>query len=147
MCVDFDHHSTVGESWDANITDMSSSDLSNTRLGASGSATYREQAWLYTQFLNGASPSGDINFAAWALTSSNAMASAGWTPGAQHWYDLATTTDLAGFSTVNFRIITPSDLTGLGPQEFIVSTPEPGGLFLLGSGMLGIAGLVRKKIS
>ena len=152
MCVDFDHHVTVGESWDATLTSMTG-DLSNTRLGASGFATYREEAWLYQQFLNGAASSGDINYAVWALTAPDAMTSAGWSVGAQNWFNLATTTDLTGFDStmVKFTIITPNDLSGEGPQEFlstavVVPTPEPGGLFLLGGGMLGLAGFARKKI-
>lgn len=150
MCVDFTHHLTIGESWEASTTNLGSGDLSNTRLGAAGYATYREEAWLYEQFLNGAGSSGDINFAVWALTSADAKASAGWTAGAQGWYDLALSTDLSAFDKemVHFTVITPHDLTGTGPQEFItpVATPEPGSLALLGSGMLGLAGFARKKL-
>jgi len=150
MCVDFTHETTVGETWEASITNLGSGDLSDTRLGAAAYVTYREEAWLYDQFLAGAGPSGDINFAVWALTSADAMTSAGWTAGAQHWYDLATTTDLTGFDSamVRFNVITPHDLTGTGPQEFItpVATPEPGGLLLMGSGMLGLAGYARRKM-
>lgn len=148
ICVDFTHDVTVGESWDGSVTNLGSADLSSTRLGDSGFATYREEAWLYSQFLAGAAPSGDINFAVWALTSPSAMSSSGWTAGAQHWYDLATTTNLTSFDTamVNFNVITPKDLTGTGPQEYIVATPEPGGLVLIGSGLLGLAGFGRKKL-
>lgn len=153
MCVDFDHHLSVGETWDATLTNMAG-DLSNTRLGVAGFATYREEAWLYEQFLMGAASSGDINYAVWALTSTNAVTSPGWSIGAQNWFNLATTTDLTGFDStmVQFTIITPTDLSGAGPQEFlstavVVPTPEPGGLFLLGGGMLGLAGFARKKIS
>jgi hypothetical protein len=147
MCIDFTHHVTTGETWDGNITNLSAADLSDTRLGDSGYVTYREQAWLYSQFMAGAGPSGDINYAVWALISADAKTSAGWTAGAQHWYDLATTTDLANFSTVSFNIITPKDLTGTGPQEFITTgTPEPAGLVLVGSGLLGLAGFGRRKL-
>jgi hypothetical protein len=146
ICVDFDHHVTVGESWSGTVTNMAGN-LSNTRLGASGFDIYREQAWLYSQFLSGAGPSGDINFAIWALESANAMSSPGWDTGAQQWLNLARTTDLANFSTVNFNIITPTDLTSNGPQEYVVATPEPGGLILLGSGLLGFGGLMRKRMA
>jgi len=146
ICVDFTHHSTVGESWNGTVSAMAAGTLGNTRLGASGYATYREQAWLYSQFLAGAGPSGDINYAAWALTSPEAMSSAGWTAGAQYWFNLATSTNLSGFSTANFSIITPSDLSGAGSQEFITATPEPAGLFLMGSGLLGLAGFGKRKL-
>src|SRR3954470_24719328 len=72
MCIDFTHHSTVGETWNGSVSVLAASSVGNTRLGASGYATYREQAWLYSQFLAGAGPSGDINYAAWALTSPEA---------------------------------------------------------------------------
>jgi len=144
MCIDFTHHVTVGESWQANLNNLSAGDLSETRLDSYN--TYREMAWLYDQFVKGAGPSGDINYAVWALSSASAMSSPGWTAGAQHWYDLATTTDLANFSTVNFTIITPKDMTGVDtPQEFITETPEPAGLVLVGSGLLGLAGYGKKK--
>jgi hypothetical protein len=143
--VDFDHHVTIGESWDGTVSNMAG-DLSNTRLGASGFDIYREQAWLYSQFLAGNGPSGDINFAIWALTSANAESSAGWTAGAQDWLNLANSTDLANFSTLNYNIITPADLTPNGPQEYVVATPEPAGLVLLGSGLLGLGGLARRKM-
>jgi hypothetical protein len=148
MCIDFTHHSTVGETWDGNISALIDGDLDGTRLGDSGYVSYREQAWLYSQFMAGAGPSGDINYAVWAITSADAKTSAGWTDGAQHWYELATMTDLTGFSTVSFNIITPKDLTGTGSQEFITTStaPEPAGLVLVGSGLLGLAGFGRRKL-
>src|SRR3954468_7386588 len=72
MCIDFTHHSSVGETWDGNISALIAGDLDSTRLGDSGYATYREQAWLFSQFMAGAGPSGDINYAVWALSSADA---------------------------------------------------------------------------
>ncbi len=146
MCVDFDHHITQGESWTANITNLGSANLSQTRYGTAALATYREEAWLFDQYLQGAS-SGDINFAVWALTSANAETSAGWTAGAQQWLTLAQTTDLTSFNGQlgRFSIITPTDLSADGPQEFITETPEPAGLVLLGTGLLTLAGAIRKR--
>jgi hypothetical protein len=48
-----------------------------------------------------------------------------------------------GFSTAGWEILTPVT-PGTG-QEFLVMTPEPSSLLLLGSGLLGVAGVWAKR--
>src|SRR5580693_5269603 len=54
-CVDFANEVTFGEQWEANLTLLSSGDLSNTRYGGAVDVPnalqlYLEAAWLTTQY-------------------------------------------------------------------------------------------------
>lgn len=39
------------------------------------------------------------------------------------------------------------DCNGYGPQPFIGKTPEPGSLALIGSGLFGLAGMLRRRLA
>jgi hypothetical protein len=47
-----------------------------------------------------------------------------------------------------FTLYIPSNDTPSGPQEFIgtATTPEPSSLMLFGSGLIGMAGVIRRKL-
>lgn len=176
MCDDYTHDVVVGETWQGNILTYSqlASVLGETRAGASvangglgmtlaqAQTAYKELFWLFAQFEAHPTPSGnqtadDINFAAWAIFDPGVKTGAGWTAGALSWYNQALlATNYNSVNTSNFEIISPTDLKdGAGtsplqnssPQEYI-ATPEPGSLFLLGSGgLLGLGSFIRKKMS
>lgn len=47
----------------------------------------------------------------------------------------------------DYRIVTPTDSGTGSAQEYLIATaPEPSSLLMLGSGLIGIAGVVKRKL-
>lgn len=142
FCVDFLHHVSVGQQWQANLTHLTDPDLSNTRAGSL--PLYQKAAWLTTQY-GSASPAqwGDIQATIWRLFTPTGPA-----PSSSYWLDQANA-NFAGFDYTNFVIVTDvnkNDPTSV--QEFITTTPEPAELMLLGTGLgiVALTGFVKRRI-
>ena len=133
MCDDFYDRISVGDSWQANITQLSSGDLSLTRFG--NLTKYEEAAYLLLQTRT-TDPSqwGNINWAIWDIFDPNADPGAAYKAGVDYWLNKAETVDLSKIDFSGIRIVTP---TGDYGQEFLYDTPEPGTLLLLGTGLIG----------
>jgi len=148
ICDDFYHESNVGDTWQANLTQLSSGDLSKTRFGIL--VQYQEAGYLLMQMRDDDQPEwGNINFAVWKIfnPSVDMGSTHPGTLGPQYWYNLAQTADLSkvDFSTV--MIATPLDAQGAsGDQEFLFLTPEPGTLILIGSGVITLLSACRRFV-
>ena len=173
MCDDYTHEVVVGETWSGHVYTYAdlTANWQLTRAGATvanggaglGSLSavqtaYKELFWLFGQFqLNPSDPTAsNINLAAWAILDPALMCHRAGMRARRHG---STTRPGSNYNSVNtdtFRIVTPNDLKdGAGtnplqnssPQEYIYNTPEPGSLFLLGSGLLGLGSFIRRKIT
>lgn len=140
MCLGYNQHITGGEAWQATVTSVGSLDV-NTHL-----LDY-EAAFLFKMAVADNGADSDLNAATWWLFEGSPYL----TPGAQLLVGLAQSQSYqqGEFADVLLYIAIPgTENTRLGTaQDFLSSTPEPGTLVLLGSGMIGIAGLLRRELS
>jgi hypothetical protein len=140
ICDDFLHQSNVGDTWQANLTNLGIGNLGKTRFN--NLTDYEEEGFLLMQINDGNQNEwGNINFAIWKIFDPNV--NMGDTPpgtlGAKYWYEIATSADLSNVDFSNVEIVTPKNPScENGDQEFMYLTPEPGTLMLIGSGLLGL---------
>ncbi|MEP6731137.1 MAG: PEP-CTERM sorting domain-containing protein [bacterium] len=163
-CVDFFHHISNGDVWQANLTSLGSSTGIGTVTRFNNLTAYREAAYLTTQYAGKTnSQIGDIQATIWNLFSGSSTPP---TPSTSVWGTAAAAYVAAnpnGSTYQNFWVVTdvnarlasgadnPNSL-----QEFIIyddkfnpnvtPTPEPATLMLVATGFVGIAGLrLRRK--
>jgi PEP-CTERM motif-containing protein len=135
MCIGYIEHITYGERWQA-------TEMSVAAYGAMiGDPVKAEQlAYLFTLAVADGGANSSVNAEAWFINEGqpapepDAALLAGFTPGP--------------YSNVVVYVPT-SDQTGWTdgvPQTFLGSTPEPSTFLTLGSGLIGLAGLARKRL-
>lgn len=135
MCASFNEHISGGETWKANVLSI---DMSNT--------VEEQAAWLFLQAVKDKGADSNINAAVWYLLEGVPSPS----PEALAWITTAQgQTFLPGeFDNVRLYEAIPGTESGtLGTAQNFLGTPEPGTLLLLGSGVLGFAGMLRRKLA
>jgi len=161
ICDDFYAHTSVNQTWTANVT-YNGGDLSNTRVVQEGQtqtqaqALYNRAAWLVTELLaayssNQTQRQGQLSFAIWGLfdPSSLGVLSTANRNAAQDFIDQSNT--WASVLNSNLVIYTPTPLSSTSPQEYLaIRTPEGSVLILWGLNftamILLVAGLRRRAI-
>lgn len=159
LCDTFNRNVNPGDQWSAytlNMANLNGTTLSALFYPSAGISGYMAAAYLFKEQI--ANPSnGEYNWAVWYLLDPSDVT------GSSYWASLTGSqqTDIenlasgaesavAGDTPSDFAgviIYTPTDGTG---QEFFgidspQQAPEPSTLALLGSGILGIAGVIRRK--
>jgi hypothetical protein len=150
VCDSYDNHVSIGETWQAHVVGL----LSGQGLYGNQLLDYKAAGLIFKSILNGTLNVNVGNYAIWGLFSTNAQNSSYFqSSGAggieQLYLTQAGSAPNGAFNgLVLYTPISGTQSANGTPQEYIgySPVPEPGTMILFGTGMLSLAGMVRRKL-
>jgi hypothetical protein len=150
ICDSYDNEVVVGETWKAYKTSL----LSGKGMFGNELLDYKAAGLIFKSILSGTVNVNVGNFAIWGLFSNNAKSSSFFQSSdaaaiETEYLTMASTAKNSAFNGLFLYTPIPGTQSWGGTaQEYIgySPVPEPGSLVLFGTGLISLAGIVRRKI-
>jgi hypothetical protein len=151
ICDSFDNNVALHQTWKASAQPFLQG-IASSMFGSAMTLDYKAAGLIFKSMLAGQISTNSAQWAIWGLFSSNASTSSYFISknfGAidATYLGLAATASNSAFK--GLVLYTPlNGRPGVGPQEYIGYTvPEPGTLTMMGTGLIGFAGFIRRKLA
>lgn len=155
LCDSYDNTIRQGETWTATVSPFLKG-IQTSFFGPSMTLDYKAAGLIFKAMMAGQISATNASWAVWGLFSTNAQATSQFalTGGAATdatYLALAQTAPNSAYNgLVLYTPVAGTQSWGGTPQEFIGYTcspvPEPSTLMFMGTGLIGLAGMVRRKM-